>query len=365
MPNSYQETICKLVSQVNPDVIDFSKERKRNNAPTLASSEFITNRQQGDWAESVILRAVNEMSENIVAVKYGKSDDIIAGEEGFKEHYAAYQQELDEIGKRPDILLFRRSDYEERYGLDISNEQLTEDFEKYVSKAFAGIEVRSSSFLVDKYNEEEEKIVNNAVERILLLRDEVLSDYRDLLLQKKPALISILEQLDAETVFVLNFPPQMWRSSQRLVELAEKLREIRQNLKVIQDRTTLSITPKVEDFKVVYNWIMRYGVPHYYVQVFFDKVYGISYRKILELICDSELEGKEYFIETDTKNQNKTTVKIPTTVAPCIGESIREPQHRSVRKEFNNGRLLFYVTFEGGEAFLDKGVFDNLFQCSL
>ena len=33
-------------------------------------------------------------------------DDIIAGDENFKEFYEEYQNELDEIGKRPDILIF-------------------------------------------------------------------------------------------------------------------------------------------------------------------------------------------------------------------------------------------------------------------
>lgn len=30
-----------------------------------------------------------------------------------------------------------------------------------------------------------------------------------------------------------------------------------------------------------------------------------------------------------------------------------EPQHESVRKEMNRGRLLFYVTVKGGTAYLD------------
>lgn len=34
-----------------------------------------------------------------------------------------------------------------------------------------------------------------------------------------------------------------------------------------------------------------------------------------------------------------------------------EPEHKSVRKEMSRGRLLFYVTFEGGTAYLDV---DNL-----
>ncbi|MDE6027571.1 MAG: AccI family restriction endonuclease [Muribaculaceae bacterium] len=365
MMNNYKEKIFRLASKVSPTIIDFSEERERSSPPTLASSEFITKRQQGDWAENVILKAVNEISGNVVAVKYGKSDDIIAGEDKFKEHYEAYQQELDTIGKRPDILLFNKDDYEDKYGLDISKEELTEEFEKYVSKALAGIEVRSSSFLVDKYNEEEERIINHATQRIISLKEDVLGNYLDLLEKKQPALIPILRQMDPETVKVIYFKSPVWRSSSRLVELGERLREIRKNLKVIHGRTTLSITPKVEDFKVVYTWIMKYGVPHYYVQVFFDKIYGISYERILELISDSDLEGSEYFIGTDTKNQNKKTIKIPITTSTCIGESLKEPNHHSVRKELSKGRLLFYVAFDGGEAFLDKKEFDSLFRSNL
>lgn len=363
--NEYKEEINKLVSRINPDFIDFSEERKHKNPPTMASSEFITNRQQGDWAEDVILRAVNEISRNLVAVKYGKSDNIVAGEDGFAKHYSDYQDELDTIGKRPDILLFKKSDYEELYGLDISNEKLTDAFETYVSKAVAGIEVRSSSFLVNKYNEQEKRIVDEAIQNIFSIKEDILNNYLDLLQQKRPALIPVLEQLDEATVYVINICSCSWRSSQRLVELSDKLKDFRKNLKIIQSRTSLSLTPKVEDFKVVYTWIKKYGVPHYYVQVFFDKIYGISYKEILELISNPELEDKDYFIESDTKNQNKTTVKIPVTVAPCIGASLKEPRHYSVRKELSKGRLLFYVAFDGGEAFLDKKEFDTLFGCDL
>lgn len=80
--------------------------------PSQASSEFITNKQQGDWAEDVIFRAINENSHNVVAVKYGKSDDLVAGDAGFEKFFRDYQTELDTIGKRPDILLFKKEDFD-------------------------------------------------------------------------------------------------------------------------------------------------------------------------------------------------------------------------------------------------------------
>ena len=48
---------------------------------------------------------------NYVAVRYRKSDDLVAGEIGFDEFYNEFQDELDTIGKRPDLLVFRKSDF--------------------------------------------------------------------------------------------------------------------------------------------------------------------------------------------------------------------------------------------------------------
>jgi type II restriction enzyme len=332
--------------------------------PTQASSEFITKKQQGDWAEDVLFRAINDNSDNIVAVRYGKSDDLVAGDAGFEEFFHDYQNELNTIGKRPDILLFNKKDFDEQLGYDISA-QKSSSIGDYVSKAIAGIEVRSSAFLIDKYTEEANRVVRESTNRVLELKNEVLSCYSDLLTQKRPELIDILQQLDETSVRSLGFRVTSWRSSQRLQELSLKLSEIKDCLKTIQKRNSLSITPKVEDIKVVHKWIMTYNVPHFYVQVFFDKVYGVSFKHILELISNPDLEDDRYFIEQDTKNQNKTTIKIPSQDGICLAQAVNEPNHHSVRKELNKGRLLFYVKFDGGEAFLDKQNFDSLFGCNL
>ncbi len=119
----------------------------------------------------------------------------------------------------------------------------------------------------------------------------------------------------------------------------------------------LSITPKVEDIKVVYKWIETFNVPHFYFQVFFDKVYGISFEQILSIISDSDNEGIIFSVEKDAKNQNKTTIKINSKSGIPIASKVEEPIHESVRKEMDRGRLLFYVTFKGGTAYLDV---DNL-----
>ena len=118
----------------------------------MSATNFITNKEQGDWAENLVTRSINETSQNFVAVKYGKSEDLVAGEEGFDAFYQDFQNELDTIGKRPDLLIFNKADFDQDLGFDISqipHSQITD----YVKKAVAGIEVRSSAFLIDRYEE--------------------------------------------------------------------------------------------------------------------------------------------------------------------------------------------------------------------
>lgn len=361
---AYKDIINNICGNIHTGLIDFDEPRSEASMPTQASSEFITNKQQGDWAEDVLFRAINDNSENIVAVRYGKSDDLVAGDDGFEKFFNAYQAELDAIGKRPDILLFKKEDFNESLSYDISSKS-SDEIGDYVAKAIAGIEVRSSAFLINKYTAEANRIVRENTERAIELKNIVLDEYVDLLEQKRPELIAILQQLDETSVRSIDYRKPTWKASQRLQELTDNLSELKDCLKIIQKRNSLSITPKVEDLKVVYKWIMTYNVPHFYVQVFFDKVYGVSFQRILELVSNPDLEDDKYFIEQDTKNQNKTTIKIPSQDGTCLAEVVTEPNHQSVRKELNKGRLLFYVKFDGGEACLDANNFESLFGIKL
>ena len=116
----YFDKIRELTKPIHTTIVDVSIEREKTSPPTQASSNFITNKEQGDWAEDLIFRAINETSKNYVAVRYGKSDDLIAGEEGFDKFYNDFQDELDTIGKRPDLLIFAKDDYNPELGNDIS-----------------------------------------------------------------------------------------------------------------------------------------------------------------------------------------------------------------------------------------------------
>ncbi|RPH28696.1 MAG: AccI family restriction endonuclease [Bacteroidales bacterium] len=350
---TYYERIRELIQIVPTTIIDWSVERKRGKAPTQAFSEFLTNREQGDWAENLILQAINTKLSNYVAVQYGKSENIVAGESGFEEFYENYQDELNAIGKRPDILLYSKDIYLEEWGNNISNFP-PEILNKIVPLAAAGIEVRSSAFLVEEYNQYMQQRKTEIIEKVLQIKANLLDNYKDLLSQKE-GWIDVLNAITKETIGVIkiqNAPG--WRGSERLKKASDQIKEMNCALKEFKKRDFLSITPKVEDLKVVYKWIETYNVPHFYFQVFFDKVYGISFQKILELISTPELEGDKFFVsDEDSKNQNKWTVKIDYKEGKEVAFKVVMPDHESVMRKLGRGRLLFHVKFNGGIAYLD------------
>ncbi len=69
----YKDIIDHICNNIHTGLVNFDQPRSEASMPTQASSEFITNKQQGDWAENVIFRAINDNSKNIIAVRYGKS----------------------------------------------------------------------------------------------------------------------------------------------------------------------------------------------------------------------------------------------------------------------------------------------------
>ncbi len=348
----YRDKIKNLTSDISSTLIDFSTERTKGRMPTQVSSNFITNKEQGDWAEQLVLSAINSTSKNYIAVQYGKSDDLIAGDTGFSEFYEEYQKELDDIGKRPDLLIFTKDNYNSTWGNNISNLSQAE-LNDIVPKAIAGLEIRSSAFLIDKYETEMNARTNNAINKAINAKKIILANYKDLLIGVREKWIKILEEITEETLEITDFRRPSWSSSPRLVELSHHFKDLKEAIQEIHKRDFLSITPKVEDLKVVNRWIEKYNVPHYYFQVFFDKVYGISFEDILKLITDSDKEGIDYFVESDTKNQNKTTIKINSKLGQEVACKIDMPEHKSKMRELARGRLLFYIIFSGGKAYLD------------
>ena len=350
MPKLYKDIIRELINKM-PFKIDLDMQFS-NRPPTMANSEFLTNREQGDWAEQIVYNAVNENSADYFAVKYGRSDSLAAGDSGFAEFYEQYQRELNTIGKKPDILIFNKK--------EMKREDIDLDDCAVVSKAVAAIEIRSSSFLAKKYADFMESRASEAVKTCGVIRQEILRPpFSDILRQKRPELWNLIERASADTFRELDFRLSSWSSSPELKDLSNLLRNLKDQIKILHKRDYLSITPKVEDLALVNRWNNNFNVRHYYLQVFFDKAYVISFKDILEIASLPENEDVLFSIEEDVKNQGKTTIKINVQVGKEIIGKIDMPEHQSAMKELERGRLLFYVVFKNGKGYLDKNVFES------
>ncbi|HVW98650.1 MAG TPA: AccI family restriction endonuclease [Mucilaginibacter sp.] len=221
----YLSEINQIISNISDSLIDFNAPREKGRLPTQASSEFITNREQGDWAEDLILRAINDSNLNFCAVKYGKSEKRVTGEEGFEDFFMEYQFELDTIGKRPDILIFDRKNYNADWNYDISNFSLSE-LTNIVPLAKVGVEIRSSSFLYDTYSATQEREAQGRVDRILAIKNQLLTEYGDILLGKV-GWIKIIEDISIETISIVNFRCPSWSSTSRMKEVTDLLKELK------------------------------------------------------------------------------------------------------------------------------------------
>ena len=80
----YIDRINSLIEKINPKLLDLEKKRKHGKPPSQVSSFFLVNKERGDWAEKTLLYAINSKSSEYIAIQYGKSVDIMAGENGFK-----------------------------------------------------------------------------------------------------------------------------------------------------------------------------------------------------------------------------------------------------------------------------------------
>ena len=246
------------------------------------------------------------------------------------------------------MLIFRKNDFKFST-FDISRFDDNE-LKQVVPKAIAGLEIRSSSFLVHKYTEFSIKRREDIIKQI----DEIVNNLKTQSSVLPSSWRIWLSNVNPENETTLFSIPV---SSVKLKSLNSTIQQLRALINYLKKRDFLSFTPKAEDIYVIYKWIKTFGVPHYYVQVFFDQVYAIPFKKILEIIADSSNEGKIFFVERNVKNQFKTTIHIDINQGILLAEKIDFPDHGSEYKELGRGRLLFYVTFRGGKAYLDVNRF--------
>ena len=123
--------------------------------PGAASEAFLSTIAQGRWAEEKVMEALSIDGE-FIGIRYGQSrynHDLILNRTNWKKYIKKVYDQMAKYGKRPDVLVFRRSDadvIEIPPNGDIS-EELEEKIYHIVFKSIVGVECRSSAYYYDKY----------------------------------------------------------------------------------------------------------------------------------------------------------------------------------------------------------------------
>lgn len=339
---------------------DFSKK----SAPSDANSEFTINDLMGSWAESLVFSALRNESSSKTPIMYGRADQLIAGQDGFKQLWQEHMQELDTIGKRPDILLF---DSEFASDSLSGKNDISEDTEewKFVKSAYAGIEVRSSKQNLTINEEYKSNSISIIVEELQSTLPTLIQDLRNLNLGLS-SLDSVLNWLK-----VLNVAKDMPYIIPRKPGVREKTlgkrlyHEFSQVFVMLRKINKLhtsyrSFTVKVEDLAITDKWVSTYSVPHYYFQVFDDRVYGIPTTLILDTILDADGKGNTWKIEKNPKNQMKTTFYVNLNQGYLLGNITTLPELRPKKIQLKNGRVIYAIEFIDGVLELNQ---DALKKC--
>lgn len=207
-----------------------------------------------------------------------------------------------------------------------------------------------------------EKITESSF-NALRIKKSILNEFVDLKSNTRCSeAYAKVEELSRYNMLKWKLKKPAFRTNERLKAFSDEVGKLNEAVKVVQETNHLSITPKEEDLKVVYKWIETFNVPHYYVQVFFDKMYGISFEDILSVVKEPKNEGVVYRVGKDVKNQNKKTIKITSVYTTLLTDKIDEPCYEGTRKEMEKGSLLFYIKFRGGTAYLNVNNFKKLFN---
>lgn len=268
------------------------------NPRRLRGSDFLMRWSQGVWSENRLIEAVNQ-NEKYFAVPYGPSgtaptDDVRA--------FELYFERLEEAGlgkiKRPDLLVFKKSDEREV---------------KDIIKSVGGI-LELPFTVEDKLKSLLEKAVIAVECENSLWKSKKMPDY------------------------ATEFSPQR--------RLGGKL-----GLKKVAVLPTIII--KEEDRLPLKEWQDRNPVKIHIWHVFYDQAFGISLDEADKLIIDGLIEPTiQTFQAPGGATTKKAIYKIYYRYAYPLCEAVEEPSLVSDYIEDRNGHILPYVKFHGGKLVL-------------
>lgn len=276
------------------------------NPRRLRGSDFLMRWSQGVWSENRLIEAANETG-NYFAIPYGPSgtaptDDVRA--------FELYFERLEKAGlgniKRPDLLIFKKSDEQE-----------------------------INSFL---------KSVGGVQELPFIVENEL-----GLLLEK--------------AVVAVECENSLWKSRKMPDYATEFSAQKRLNGKLGLKKTAVlpTIIIKEEDREPLKKWQQQNRVQIHIWHVFYDQAFGIPLDEAERLINNGLIEPTiQTFQAPGGATTKKAIYKIYYRYGYPLGDAVEEPSLASTYVEDKNGHILPYVKFDGGRLEIRKEAIEVL-----
>jgi hypothetical protein len=266
------------------------------NPRRLRGSDFLMRWSQGVWSEERLVEAVNRTG-RYFALPYGPSgtaphDDVREFELYFERLEAAGLGQL----KRPDVLIFRKSD-------------------KAQAETAVG-ELRG-------------------VQELPFASDD---DDR-------------MKRLLRKAVLAVECENSLWRAG-KMPDYGSQLKPQRRlggSLGLKKSAVLPTVIVKQEDRPLLRRWEKERGVAIHIWHVFYDAAFGLALDEAERLIRDGAIEPTEQVFQAPGGPTTKKTIyKFYYHYAYPVGNTEEEPRLLADHIEDENGHILPYVRFEGG-----------------
>ena len=301
----------------------------------LRGSDFLMRFSQGRWAEDIVVRTINATDE-FRAVPYGPSS--VAPSDPYEmERYFERLDMAGTIGKRPDLLVFSRDDYEAiRLRLDevgVANLPFIPESELDFlhSRAIIAVEVENSLWIARE--------MPDYGKGIPLV--ELIAKRRRF---RKP------EKIERWEAWIKNVRRFCERSEER-----KRLMGFMETAKVP------TVIIKGEDIEPLREWEATFDVPIFIFHLFYDEAYYISFQDVCELIESGVIFPiQQIFYAPGGPTTRKHIYKIWYTLALPLGTMVQEPELSARFVKDDNGHILPYVHFSGGKMVLSAEILAEL-----
>jgi hypothetical protein len=262
--------------------------------PRFRGENFKGKWSLGSWAEQKIINAINA-SENFRAVSYGKSGVSTAKTKEEVRDYWNLHKERESFGKRPDVLVFEKSIFDELINDEKKAELLKDlagnleaDVEEIVNASLLGIESEASIWQGEKMKH-----------------------------------------------FGRNW--------------AEKTGGLKP-LNEVKTWTAPTVIVKDEDLQPLIDWQNYYQKPIYIVHLFYDMALMLNFSKLREYIAEGTVKGEIF----DYGKASKTIYKTFYGLATEFGKFTELAEIIPFVSQTNGGKFEADLYFEGGEIIISQ-----------